>query len=226
MDDPGRNVETLVGTNAERNYIYCLPPWTHGSVVDLSFSLTGDEASDAEELVVDDVAIVSDPDCGIDPELLDPGFEAAPNRWLGSSLGSAYEDVVMQEDEALARSGTGALELTYWNSAASLTVDRYVLVPKVEEGRGPAVTFYSRSPTAPSTPVQWIVGRDEFLGSVSTSSDWTLNEACLPPQWAGRWFRLRVAAGPREEIGAPIAQELVFLDDFSLTTSSACPVDR
>ncbi|MFZ1862660.1 MAG: hypothetical protein WAU39_00440 [Polyangiales bacterium] len=225
IDDSGRDVETLVGTNAGQNNIYCLPPWTHGSVLDLSFSLAEDEPTDAEELVVDDVGIVSDPDCGNDSDLLDPGFESAPNRWLGSSLGSVNENVVMRQDGALARSGTGTLDLTYWNSGAKLTAERHVLVAEAENGRGPAVRFYSRSPTAPSIPVQWIVGRNELVGDVGTSGDWMLNEACLPPEWAGRWFRFRVRVGPNEGIGVPITQERVFLDDFSLTTSSACPVN-
>ncbi|MGD8608192.1 MAG: hypothetical protein PVH21_12925 [Myxococcales bacterium] len=225
MDDPGRNVDTLVGTNAGLNNIYCLPPWTHGSVVDLSFFLDGDSTPSAEELVVDDVSIVSDPDCGSAADLLDAGFESAPNRWMGSALGSTSETVIMQEQSTLAHDGTGVLELRYWTSGAHVEAEQYVFVPEAQSGEGPAVRFYSRSPAEPSVPIRWVVGRDELVGPVATSSDWSINEACLPLQWAGRWFRFAVSAGSSESPGVSIAEESVFVDDFSLTTSPSCPAN-
>lgn len=226
IDDPGRDVETLVGINAGQSNIYCFPPWTHGNVVDLSFSLAADSPVSAEELVVDDVSIDSVPDCGSSSDLLDPGFESAPNNWMGSSLGSASEAVIMQPSSALAHDGKGALELRYWTSGAKVLAEHYVLVPEARGDRGPAVSFFSRSPAKPSLPIRWSVGRDELVADVHTSSDWTVNEACLPPEWAGRWFRFGVSVAPSENPGASIEQESVFLDDFSLvTTSSHCPTN-
>lgn len=227
FDDRGRQVGTLIGSNAGLNSIYCLPPWTHGGVLDLSFSLTGGEGSVAEELVVDDLGIVSDADCGAEAELLDPGFESAPNRWMGSSLGSEDADVVMQADGALSRSGTGTLELTYWTSDADLGMESYVLVPHSDAAQGPALRFYSRSPAQPSIPVRWLLGQAEVAsGDVQTSSEWRVNEVCLPPEWAGRWFRVQVKVEPPDAAGGAIEQERVFLDDFALATTSACPTKR
>lgn len=231
LDDRGRQVDTLVGTidtqvddNAGVNHIYCLPPWTHGSVLDLSFSLPEGVSAEPVELVVDDVAITSDNACGNDEDLLDPGFESAPNRWPGASLGSADEALFMQRDSALARGGNGLLELTYWTSNAESDMETYVLIPQSDGDRGPAVTFHSRSSTPPSTDVQWVLGRSEVtLGDVQTEENWHANEACLPPQWAGRWFRFQVRVGPPPVSGGPIEQERIYLDDFSLGTSADCP---
>lgn len=219
IDDRGRQVDTLVGTGGSRR-IYCLPPWTHGGVFDLSFSIDEAVSSDPVTLIADEVVVTPDPDCTGD-DLLDPGFEATDSRWFGASLRAISAAVFMQRSDALARTGAGFLDLTYWTSDAAPAMETYVLVPDGVEGAGPAVTFFSRSPSAPSNDVQWVLGRSEQVtGDVRTSDAWLPNEACLPPEWAGRWFRFQV----RVEPGAgAIEQERVYLDDFALGTSASCP---
>jgi hypothetical protein len=217
--DRGRQVATLVGSNAGLYHIYCLPPWTHGSVLDLSFSLTDDDTTEATELSVDNLEITFDPECGSNSAILDPEFEYAPNRPFGASVGSAEETVTLIEYE-----GDGALQLGYETSAADLGIETYVLVPESDEQGGPVVTFLSKAPSEPSLPAQWILGRSEVERDVvRTQTRWQDNEVCLPPEWADRWFRVqvRVASGASE--GSTIDRELLLFDDFSVGTSSACP---
>ena len=224
LDDPGRQVDTLVGSGSKLFHIYCLPPWTHGSVLDLSFSLPDDDSSPVE-LVVDDVTITSDPDCGDEEDLLDPTFEAVENRWLGSSVSSIFDVVWLQApmEEPLARSPAGLMELGYETAEAELSMETYVLVPESEGDEGPAVAFYSLSPVTPSAEVQWLLGRSEVeTGGVETEIEWQPNEVCLPPQWAGRWFRLKIRVGPT---GTIFTRERILLDDFSLGTSPTCPTN-
>ncbi len=222
LDDRGRQADTLVGTGSGLDRIYCLPPWTHGSVLDLSFSLIG-EGSSAVELVVDNVTLTTDPDCGTEEGLLDPSFESAPNSWLGAVVHSSLETVLLQTNSKLARSGDGLLELSYENADANLAMETYVLVPQSDGEDGPAVTFYSRSPATVSSEVQWVLGRSEIeRGGVRTEVGWEPNEVCLPPQWAGRWFRLQVSVGSPEGL---VRQERVLLDDFSLGTSRGCTAE-
>lgn len=222
LDDRGRQADTLAGTGSGLDRIYCLPPWTHGSVLDLSFSLT-DEGASAVELVVDDVTLTTDPDCGTEEDLLDPSFESAPNSWVGVAVHSSLETVVVQSNSELARSGDGLMELSYENADANLAMETYVLVPQNDGEDGPAVTFYSRSPATLSTEVQWVLGRSEVeRGDLQTEVTWEPNEVCLPPQWAGRWFGLQVRVGSPEGL---VRQERVLLDDFSLGTSPNCTAD-
>jgi hypothetical protein len=220
LDDRGRQVDTLVGTGAEPDYIYCLPPWTHGSVLDLSFSLPDGDSS-AVELVIDDVAITTDGDCGTEEDLLDPSFESAPNRWLGASVSSIYEMVLLQPDDPDARTGSGLIELNYdENAVVELAMETYVFVPQSEGDQGPAVTFHSMSPATPSTQVKWVLGRSEReTGDVQTEITWQPNEVCLPAQWASRWFRLQVQV---DLLQSPERQERILLDDFFLGTSPSC----
>ncbi len=225
LDDPGRPIETLLGSNAGVDALYCLPPWTHGTVLDLTFALSSDESMEASELFVDDIRVRSAEACGSSTDLADPGFESAPNRWLGSRLSSGNEQVIMQDDERLALTGSGTLELTYWTTGADLSMESYVLVPAPADDLGPAVSFQSRVPLAPSVDVRWVLGKGVAdRDDVEATGDWTESLVCLPPAWAGRWFRLKVQVGPPSGPEMPIAQERIFLDDFALTTSTRCRV--
>lgn len=217
--DRGRQLATLVGTGSDHDHIYCLPPWAHGNVLDLSFSLTEGDPSKSAELVVDNVEITTDPDCGTNSELLDPGFDYAPNLWSGTRLSSLSEEVTLVEDR-----GNGVLELAYWTGGADLGMETYVLVPESDEQGGPALTFLSRAPSVPSTEVEWVLGRSEFdRKGIHTLDEWRPNEVCLPPQWTDRWFRIQVRAKGSAEM--PIDREEVWLDDFSLGTSPSCLSD-
>ncbi len=226
LDDRGRQVDTLVGTvntsvpnNAGVPRLYCLPPWTQGTVIDWSFSLPEQPADEPIELVVDDLELTTDESCGTDDMLLDGGFESAPRPWFGASLSSADEAIFVRDDEGLAAEGSGVLELTYWNSAPGVGMEAYVRIPKDEPK--PALVFYSRSPREPSVEIRWFLGWDEVMSAlVQTDDEWQPNEVCLPQSWAGRWFRVSVRAAGLEP-ATPIAQERVYLDDFSLGSCSA-----
>jgi hypothetical protein len=225
-DDRGRHVDTPVGTVDTRfpnsdfvSRLYCLPPWTHGTVIEWSFSLPDAPTGVDLLLAVDDVELTTDERCGTNEALFDPGFESAPTPWFGTSLSSADEAVFMRDDESLARSGRGAIELTYWTNAPSVSMETYVRIPDDEPS--PALVFYSRSPMDPSVGVQWSLGRSEVVGApVSTTRDWQRNEVCLPVAWAGRWFRVSVAATAAPSSVTAIEQERVYLDDFALDSCS------
>jgi len=225
LDDRGRQVDTLIGNvntsvpgNAGVSRLYCLPPWTQGTVIDWSFSLPEQPTDEPVELVVDDLELTTNESCGTDDTLLDGGFESAPTPWFGASLASADEAIFTRNDEGLAKEGSGLLELTYWTSAPGVAMETYVRIP--EDEPNPALVFQSRTPREPSVDVRWFLGRSEVTSApVRTDDDWQQNEVCLPPAWAGRWFRVSVQAAGLEPV-APIAQERVYLDDFALGSCS------
>ena len=110
-----RPFDTLFEGDSEQTATYCLPPWTHGNVVDLAFTLQGINFEDEAELVVDEVEIISDPRCGTATDLLDPGFDSAPNRWPGADVDEPRNAVTVVNDPARANppAGAGLLELRY-----------------------------------------------------------------------------------------------------------------
>ena len=240
-----RPFDTLLGDGTAQTATYCLPPWTHGNVVDLAFTLQGGYFADEAELVVDDVEIVSDPRCGTSTDLLDPSFDSAPNRWPGASL--TYEDeprssirVLNDPDRAHPPNGPGLLELRYGANDARLDAATWVWIPPAEENRGPQLVFHSNVPADPGLPVFWVLGiaasvkdlqcEEEFCPAVSLREElprglgWRRNTACLPPLWTERWYRFRVAVRPSEdplELFDP--PRAVLLDDFEVRLDAACP---
>jgi hypothetical protein len=231
-----RPLGTLVGVGSGRNALYCLPPWTHGNVVDLSFEMIDfrpeqeTELPEQEtELVVDSLAVVSDPRCGDSVEIHDPGFESAPVDRPGTALYKASEQSFqMVEDSERAHGGNGYLEINYWTTSGLAIMESWVLVPPPDENGGPEVTFYGNVPTDPVVPVRWFVGLVSELEGDVLKGGWRLNQgACLPPEWGNRWYRFHVGVGgpgapPQAVIDPP---KSVLIDDLAVGTSPRCSTD-
>jgi hypothetical protein len=238
-----RPLDALFSGGTEQTVTYCLPPWTHGNVSDLSFVLQGGFFADEAELVVDNVEIINDPRCGDSTDLLDPSFDSAPNRWPGVAI--RYEEepkssVNVINDPARAHPpGSGLLELRYGSNQARLEAQHYVWVPPSEENRGPQLVFHSNVPADPGLGVLWAFGTvtkpnldcvGELCPPTPLSQElpkgggWRRNAACLPAEWAERWYRVRVAIRPSEDpLEAFDPPREVLLDDFEVTTDESCP---
>ena len=234
-------LDTLVGDGKGTTNTYCLPQWTHGSVQELAFTEQYARAEDTAELIVDNVELFSDPRCGESPDLLDPSFDAAPNRWPGVHMiaeeGSA---VTILDDPQRARPpGPGVLELRYASNQSRLTARTRVWVPRPEGSRGPQLVFYSNVPQDPGLGVFWTFGtfpnvipectNEDFCQAVWLNQElprgggWRRNAVCLPPAWAERWFLVRFAIRPSDDpYEAFEAPRAVLLDDFSLGLDEAC----
>lgn len=238
-----RVLDVLVSDGTSQEPSYCLPPWTHGNVVDLSFTTSSGRFPNEAEFAVDNIEIISDPNCGESRDLLDPSFDSAPNRWPGVEI--AFEDepvstVNVLDDSARAHPpGSGVLEIVYGSNHARLEAQTWVWVPPSEGDRGPQLVFHSNVAETPGLGVFWALGsatqpeaecEGEFCPTTPLTSqlplggDWRRNTACLPPKWAGRWYLFRAAirpsAEPLEVFDPPRA---VLLDDFEVTTDANCP---
>ena len=222
-------LDDVYGNGSALTYEYCLPPWTHGNVVDLAFrpmvdALSGDGPS---QLAIDDVEIVSDPRCGASTEVLDPGFDSAPARVSGVTHLTPYTAATLRAEPSLSRTGDGGvLELSYWNESAIMFFETWVLVPESNGDAGPAFVYWSNVPETNELPFQSALGRAAFGAlDLPVGGGWRRNDRCLPPQWSGRWFRVRWRLGhvppmPATPVDPPIR---LYIDDLELTTSEACP---
>jgi hypothetical protein len=220
FDDRGRQLDTLVGSNSPTTFTYCLPPWAHGSVLDLSFSLPSEDVGETE-LIVDDVLLVDDASCGVSARVLDPGFDSRPNRWPGSRVSSLLESVTLEEEPNPEVGSNDALALKTEVGGANLAMETYVLVPAPDENGDPVVRFQSRAPAPLSSTAEWVLGFDEATTEpVRTETEWRTNTVCLPPLWEGRWYKLQVKLTTSAD---PNRVDAVFLDDFELDTTPECP---
>ena len=242
----GRVFDALVGDGTPQVMTYCLPPWTYGNVVDLSFILQAGRFADEAELVVDDVEIVSDPArCGDSTDLLDPSFDSAPYRWPGVRLSFEEEPIssvrLINDPGRAHPPGAGALELRYTNNRARMEAQSWVWVPRSEGDRGPQLTFYANAPVDPGLSVLWALGSstgnvecvDEFCPTTPLSQSlplgggWQPVRVCLPAEWAERWFRFRVAIRPSEDpLEVFPTPRSILLDDFEVTLDEGCPPRR
>lgn len=223
-------LDYFAGTGEPETYTYCLAPWTHGGVVDLSFTpvKVGDFVNSASELVVDDVEIISDPRCGDALDVLDPGFDSSPNRWPGVVVldPPASGVRILKDSERADPPADGFLELSYASNRSYVAMGTRIWIPRAEGNRGPQLVFYSNVEADPGVPVKWLLGRSGTINAeLLQGGGWRPNEVCLPPEWAERWFRFGVVAGqssePLQTFDPP---KHVLLDNFQLTTSERCPV--
>jgi hypothetical protein len=217
------------GNGSELNYVYCLPPWTHGNVVDLIFEVPVPESREPAALVVDDIEIVSDEGCGSSPDVLDPGFEAGPARIMGvTNFTPDVATVRLRTDPLLAHSGDGALELTYSNEGARVTWETWVLLPESNGVEGPTVFYWANVPSTVETPLFTRLGRAAVKPApLIVGGGWQRSDPICPtPEWAGRWFRVKFELGERPPMGnLQLAPTSVYIDDLEVTTTPNCPAE-
>lgn len=221
-------LDTAIGNGSDRNFVYCLPPWTHGNVVDLIFKFALGSSTELTELVIDDVEIISDDSCGTSTDLLDAGFEAGPNRIMGVTRFPPFEaSAVLRSEPSLANTGDGALELSYFNESTVMWFETWVLVPESNGIEGPALFFWSNVPAVNQLPIRTVLGRAAVApADLPVGGDWRRIEdpVCLFPEWAGRWLRVQWRLGDFSPIGATIDPPIrIYIDDLELTTDDACP---
>jgi hypothetical protein len=222
-------LDDVFGNGSDVNSLYCLPPWTHGNVVDLIFKNLGDRSLDgSSELAIDDVEIVSDARCGDSTDLLDPGFDAGPTRIMGVTNFSPYQAATLRTEPVLSRTGDGGvLELSYWNESAVMWLETWVLVPESNGDAGPALFFWSNVPGFNEKPIRSVLGRAAVdPRDLQVGGGWQESPPiCLPPEWSGRWFRFQWRLGDIPPSGdAPVDPPIrIYIDDLRLTTDATCP---
>jgi hypothetical protein len=224
-------LDDVYGNNSDVNSLYCLPPWTHGNVVDLIFKNSGDNLLDGfSELIVDDVEIVSEARCGASTDLLDPGFDAGPAQIMGVTHFTPYQSATLRTEASLSRTGDGGvLELSYWSEEAVLWLETWVLVPESNGDEGPAIVFWSNVPPDDDAinelPIRSVKGRAAVEpDDLQVGGGWTRNRRCLFPEWSGRWFRFQWRLGNLPPLGDALIDPPVriYIDDLELTTDLAC----
>ncbi|MEM7138984.1 MAG: hypothetical protein AAF500_20590 [Myxococcota bacterium] len=229
-DSTDRALGTLLGTGADEVSTYCLPPWTHGNVIDLAFVMIGVPPGDAVELVVDSVQVVSDLRCSDATENLDPAFAAAPlprtgTSSRGSTAGTFRVVVDAERARVVEEEPTGFLEIAYSSTAVNTLVDEWVLVPEPDDNGDPRVSFWANIPVQPSLSVRRFIGLvEDEEGDLVGVGDWAFYEACLPPDWAGRWYRVQIEVA--RDGSTPLTEvsptERILIDDITVDTSASC----
>ena len=225
-DDGSLALDDATGNGSDTSYLYCLPPWTHGNVVDLIFRPLVEGAGEPSELVIDDVEFISDSRCGTSTDVLDPSFDAGPTRTFGVTYLTPFQVATLRTEPSLSRTEDGGvLEISYWNEQAIMDYETWVFVPESNGDAGPAVVYWSRVPQGHVKPIQTVLGRAAVEPrALLVGGGWRRNIVCLFPEWSGRWFRLKWQLGDIPPIGTAALDPPVriYIDDLELTTDTNC----
>jgi len=233
----------LVGTGAFDTVQICLPPHAAGGVWDVGFDMqtwgTCGTPVGPWTLVVDDLAVVSDPMCLFADGLLDPGVEASVSDarrfgWVLSANATSFGGSPVSEvsnSPADAHAGSGSIHLSVDQRCDLATVNQWFAIPAPTATEGPALAFWYRYPAPVDTYIAAYVDSVGMMSSrlgelltVPAAATYTRAVMCLDPSMAGRpavlGISLSAAGACADFLGAV---EEIWLDDFEATTDPSCP---
>ena len=210
---------TVLGSGVFEAANLCLPQWSRGLALPLSFSINLGGSGSCDDpvnadFVIDDLAIVSDPLCVEPAVVIDGGFEHASNlsAWYAdvSPLGYSWG----YGSAAGAHSGNGFGYL-YGGQTCTLTeLTQTMTVPDAKPGKGgPRLRFWYRATGANA----------QFLSSAGTltaSDVWAPATTCLDPKRAGRPFGFGIGF---QQATSACAYPTVSVDDVEIVHDPICP---
>lgn len=202
---------------------FCLPDWTEGMAYTLQ--LVGESPSntafpagstDYYYMFLDDVVVVSDPQCSFDSSFERPGHQS-PWVFEKGTFPRAPMPVGYIQSASLAHSGTGLIDFEPPRDTGyfSPRIERWLKVPAVSGAAKPVVTFWHRAVSLPP----FTVSTNPVPTMAAPTTTWTQQSLCIDPRWAGHvlQFTWGIAAN------ADTAVHHYYLDDVELTTSTSCP---
>jgi hypothetical protein len=212
------------GASASTSTI-CLQPHTRGLARSVAFSLPVTSGMcgtpDLRDFVVDSIEVVSEPDCGDDPYLLDGDFElegtgTAPTSWRFSGSGERGSVEIF---DGLAQSGNASLRFTARQQCAFISARATVTVPKPDSTGGPAIKYFYRIGNNPETTLASRPGNGPLPeGGTEFVEETVCLDAALATQPLELVFTMQ-RSGPCD-IGFP--EEQGFIDNVRLTTDGSC----
>jgi hypothetical protein len=215
----------IQGTGAARVDRFCLLPSHAGLVqalqIEIPYTGATCAATNAVELVVDGVKVVSEPSCP-DGAIIDPGFEntaGAPHlgrSWELSTPGTGTAQVV----QGSSHSGAAALRLTtkQYCEQNGATAAALVVVPETEH---PAVRFWYRY--TPGTTGSASL-REPVFQLLQTASAWTQQKVCLDPRQGGTTQPLKFAISPPGGgCATTFTEQVLWVDDIEIVDDPSCP---
>jgi len=205
----------------------CLPPSSQGLAqrVSLGIPFTGGScaAPDVRDFIVDTLEVVSAPDCGDDPYLVDGDFELAltgtvSSGWLLLSNEPWGTVSIVTSD---AQSGSASLQLASRQDCFGVSAQATFVVPKPDASGGPALKYYFRVGNNPETETSSTPGNGALPEGGAAFAEETV---CLDPADATKPQTLSFTISPGGGLCADtFPEEQALIDNVRVTTDPACP---
>lgn len=220
-------VATITATGTPSTSTLCLPPSSQGLAGPITFGLpfTGGSCAttDVRDFTIDSVEVVSAPDCGDDPYVLDGDFEFAftgtvSSGWISFSMEPRGTASIVSGD---AESGNASLRLASRQECANISARSTIVVPKPDATGGPALKYFYRVGNNPETVTSSSPGNGDLSEGASEYLEETV---CLNPADATKPQTLTFTISPGGGTCAvTFPEEEAFIDNVRLTTDPACP---
>ena len=232
----------LTGTGAQVTGNVCLLESHKGMTQDLllglgDFGFAGSLTCSTinQDFVLDDLTFVSDPSCPSTAYLADGGFERTDPgaAWDTTLLSDSVEPgrvktrdpIGIDTTPANVHSGQRALKIVNSDSCGANSATFAIAVPPPAPGAGPAVAFFYKAP-AVTTSGMFVTVAGVTI-TPPAAANYTRAQICLDPTMAGQTVMVEAGLGGRVTNGVcgSIPAETAWFDDFTVTTSAACPTD-
>jgi hypothetical protein len=206
---------------------YCLPPYLAGSVFTFGAQdypgVNGGLCSTVENAraVVDDLTLNTDPACGSDPYVADPGFESG-HPVVGATEDVANGAIAEAVADSTAHGGARDFLFEITRSCNSASFAPAVVTPAAGSNAGPALSFWYRYPNIGTSDLFVSV----YNGSFTAIKDglWHQALACLDPQRAGHAATVEMELIDQTSgLCGSAVDEQVSLDDLAAVTDPSCP---
>jgi hypothetical protein len=215
----------------------CVPRWLQGTVRQLTFYLSVDmycgisDPPCVQDVVIDDVSLVSEPTC-TDANILDGGFElqaANPDIRHGwyffhRSPLAAGEFLT---DPQQAHTGQGSVKLTVSRQCYAARLHNVYRVPEPQGNAGPVLRFWYRTVSFLNAAAVLTADTGDpmtHMTALPSTTNWVQQSVCLNPNAATQMRDIDIeitAVGGNCQVDFPT--EAVWLDDFEVGTDPSCP---
>ena len=227
----------LAGTNGQASANVCLLESNKGMTQDLMLGLGGVTSlpSDVtcgpvtQDFVFDDLKVVSDASCPPTAYLADGGFERTDPAvaWdsalqSGGVLVAQTGDVIgVDTTAANVHGGARALKIVNSDGCALRKAAFPATVPASAGGAGPALQFFHKAPALAKSNLTVTAG-GASSGNLPASPAYTQAQLCLNPAMAGQTVSVELTLAGNAACALQLS-ETAWFDDFTITTSPACP---
>ncbi len=181
--------------------------------------------------VFDDVQFVSDPSCPTTAWLLDgdferPGAETEVQTSVDSQgHGDAQVYAGLDDAPDHAFSGAHALKLSNGRGSTSAVATFPISIPPAAPGAGPALAFAYKAPVLSSSSLKIQVASAASVRITSPAADYAPVQICLDRTAGGQTGTVTIKLAGNGTDDATYAPETVWLDQFAVVTSAACPTN-
>lgn len=204
----------------------CLPPSSQGLAQNVAFRIPRTSETcdkpDVRDFTIDTVEVVSAPDCGENPYLVDGDFELALSGTVASGWATFFDPARGNASIGAgnAQNGNASLRLASRQRCGDVTARATFVVPKPDAVGGPALKYFYRVGTNPQTETSSRPGNGVLPEG---NPDFVEETVCLNPALATKPQTLTFIIRPVGSICTEtFPEEEAFIDNVRVLTDAAC----